>query len=139
MYKIFNEQEATHYFDIYEDVAIWNVFKTNDSDIQSYLTNVKQINTPINEIIKKITLVNENQIAVIDSIKYELWVTRSIIFHLESKDIYFEKDSAFFSEQIEIKRGHNLIKEYPKRNDCFLDGWYEDVVASVETEFITIQ
>lgn len=120
-------------------MAIWNVFKTNASEIKSYFLDTEQIDTPVNEVIKNITLVNEHQIAVIDSAKYELWVTRSIIFHLENKDIYFEKDSTFFSEEIEIKRGHNLIKEYPKRNDCFLDGWDEDVVASVETEFITIQ
>ena len=119
-------------------MAIWNVFKTNASEIKSYFLDTEQIDTPVNEVIKNITLVNEHQIAVIDSAKYELWVTRSIIFHLENKDIYFEKDSTFFSEEIEIKRGHNLIKEYPKRNDCFLDGWDVDVVASVETKFITI-
>ncbi len=138
VYKIFNEQELIDYFDIKDDFAVWNVYETKDSDIQSYIANCKQIDTPINEIIKNITLVNEHQTAIIDSVKYELWVTRSIIFHLENKDIYFEKSDTAFSEEIEIRRGHDLLKEYPKRNSYFMDGWAEDVIASVETEFITV-
>ena len=27
---------------------------------------------------------------------YEIWITRAIIFHLENKDIYFEKDNTAF-------------------------------------------
>lgn len=53
--------------------------------------------------------------------------------------IYFEKDNTAFSEEIEIKRGHDLLSEFPKRNDYFLDQWFEGIKADVQTEFIEIQ
>lgn len=139
VYKILNEQEAITYFDSLEDVGVWKINEVEDSDIQSYFLDTKQIDNPVNEKIKKITLVNEHQIVIIKSVKYELWVTRSIIFHINNKDIYFEKDSTFFSEEIEIKKGHDLIKEYPKENICFMEGWVEGILPSIETEFVTIQ
>lgn len=62
---------------------------------------------------------NEHQKVKISDDIYELWITRAIIFHLETKDIYFEKDNTAFSEEIEIKRGHDLVNEFPKKNAQF--------------------
>ncbi len=67
-----------------------------------------------------------------------MWITRAIVFHLESKEIYFRKDNVAFSEEIEIKRGHDLIKEFPKKNDFFLNQWAKGITSSVETEFVLI-
>ena len=139
IYKIKNEQESIQYFDSIDDVAVWNINKVENSDIQSYFDNTQQIDNPVDEIIKKITLVNEHQTIEINHIKYELLVTRSIIFHLETKDIYFEKDHVSFSEEIEIKRGHDLINEYPKNNDYFLEEWTEGIVPTIKTDFVSIQ
>lgn len=42
--------------------------------------------------------------------EYEVWQTRAIIFKLDDlEEICFEKDSLWFSEEIIINRGHNLI------------------------------
>lgn len=42
--------------------------------------------------------------------EYEVWQTRAIIFKLDDlEEICFEKDSVWFSEEIIINRGHNLI------------------------------
>lgn len=139
IYKLVNEQEYTRYFNTKDDIAVWNIFEVEDSEIHSYFSNIKQIDTPINETINKITLVNEFQSVKINGTCYNLWVTRSIIFNLENKDICFEKDPTSFSEEIEIKRGHNLIKDYPKRNDYFLGEWIEGISPSIKTEFITIE
>lgn len=76
---------------------------------------------------------------VINDQECDLWLTRAIVFHLENCDIYFEKDNTAFSEEIEIKRGHDLLSEFPKRNDYFLDQWIKGIEVSVETEFIKIQ
>ena len=107
-------------------------------DIRSFFEDTDQIDTPVNEIVKKITLVNELQKAKISNEIYEIWITRAIIFHLENKDIYFEKDNTAFSEEIEIKRGHKLIDEFPKKNDFFLNQWVNGISSSVETEFVSL-
>ncbi len=68
-----------------------------------------------------------------------MWITRAIIFHLENKDIYFEKDNTAFSEEIEIKRGHDLIDEFPKKNEFFINQWIKGITPTVETVFISIE
>ena len=139
IFQLKNEQKEFHYFNSVDDISLWQITESKASDIQSAFIDINQIETPIEQIIKKITLVNEQQIAFINEQCYSLWITRAIIFHLENRDIYFEKDNTAFSEEIIIKRGHNLLEEFPKRNDYFLDEWNSNVVPEVKTEFITIE
>lgn len=139
VFELKNEQTAFQYFDSMDDVALWNIKEVSDSEINSVFENTEQIDTSINQNINSITLVNEHQIVNIHEQEYNLWLTRAIIFHLENRDIYFEKDNTAFSEEIEIKRGHDLLSEFPKRNDYFLDQWIEGIKSDVQTEFIEIQ
>lgn len=139
VFELKNEQTAFRYFDSMDDVALWNIKEVSDSEINSVFENTEQIDTSINQNINSITLVNEHQIVNIHEQEYNLWLTRAIIFHLENRDIYFEKDNTAFSEEIEIKRGHDLLSEFPKRNDYFLDQWIEGIKSDVQTEFIEIQ
>lgn len=139
VFELKNEQTAFQYFDSMDDVALWNIKEVNDSEIHSVFENTEQIDTLINQNINSITLANEHQMVNIHDQEYDLWLTRAIVFHLENCDIYFEKDNTAFSEEIEIKRGHDLLSEFPKRNDYFLDQWFEGIKADVQTEFIEIQ
>ena len=139
IYQIKNELKPIQYFDTIDDVAIWNINKVNESDIHSHFEDTQQIDTPVDEIINKITLVNEHQMVEINHVKFEMLITRSIVFHLKTRDVYFEKDTTSFSEEIEIKRGHNLINEYPKTNDYFLNEWVEGIIPTVKTYFVSIQ
>ena len=134
-----NEQESIQYFDSVDDIALWSIKEVNENDIRSFFEDTDQIDTPVDEIVKKITLVNEHQKVKISDDIYELWITRAILFHLETKDIYFEKDNTAFSEEIEIKRGHDLVNEFPKKNDFFLNQWINGITPSVETEFVLIK
>lgn len=139
IYKILNESVGIERFGTYDDWSVWNIKEVDDEkEIKSGLLNQDQIDTPVNEIINRVSLVNENQKITIDGINYNVWVTRAIIFHLDSKDIYFEKDNTAFSEEIEIKRGHDLLKEFPKYNDFFMEEWDEGIKPEIETEFVTI-
>ena len=124
-FELRNEQESIQYFDSIDDIALWSIKEVNENDIRSFFD--------------KITLVNEHQKVKISDDIYELWITRAIIFHLETKDIYFEKDNTAFSEEIEIKRGHDLVNEFPKKNDFFLNQWINGITPSVETEFVLIK
>ena len=137
-FEIRNEQKSIRYFDSVDDIAVWTFKEVNANDIHSFFEDTTQIDTPVNEIVKKITLVNELQKVKISNEIYEMWITRAIIFHLETKDIYFEKDNTAFSEEIEIKRGHKLIDEFPKKNDFFLNQWVNGISSSVETEFVSL-
>lgn len=139
VFELKNEQTAFQYFNSMDDVALWNIKEVSDSEIHSVFENTEQIDTSINQNINSITLVNEHQIVNIHEQEYNLRLTRAIIFHLENRDIYFEKDNTSFSEEIEIKRGHDLLSEFPKRNDYFLDQWIEGIKSDVQTEFIEIQ
>ena len=139
VFELKNEQSAFQYFDSMDDVALWNIKEVSDSEIHSVFENTEQIDTSINQNINSITLANEQQIVNIHDQEYNLWLTRAILFHLENCDIYFEKDNTAFSEEIEIKRGHDLLSEFPKRNDYFLDQWFEGIKADVQTEIIEIQ
>ena len=139
VYELRNEQKSIKYFDTIDDIALWDIKETNDNNIKSFLINNMQIETPVNELIKSITLINEMQNAVIENINYQLQVTRAIIFHLTNKDIYFEKDNVSYSEEIEIKRGHDLINDFPKRNEYFFEQWNNGIKSSIETNFVTIK
>ena len=139
VFELKNEQTAFQYFDSMDDVALWNIKEVNDSEIHSVFENTEQIDTSINQNINSITLVNEHQTVNINDQECDLWLTRAIVFHLENCDIYFEKDNTAFSEEIEINRGHDLLSEFPKRNDYFLDQWTKGIEVSVETEFIKIR
>lgn len=138
-FELRNEQESIQYFDSVDDIAVWGFREVTENDIRSFFEDTDQIDTPVDEIVKKITLVNEHQKVKISDDIYELWITRAIIFHLETKDIYFEKDNTAFSEEIEIKRGHDLANEFPKKNDFFLNQWINGITPSVETEFVLIK
>lgn len=138
-FELRNEQESIQYFDSVDDIALWSIKEVNENDIRSFFEDTDQIDTPVDEIVKKITLVNEHQKVKISDDIYELWITRAIIFHLETKDIYFEKDNTAFLEEIEIKRGHDLVNEFPKKNDFFLNQWINGITPSVETEFVLIK
>lgn len=138
VFELRNEQKAAKYFDSTEDIAIWNIKEVNDANIHSYFEDTEQMETPINEKINSITLVNEHQSVSVKGAEYNLYVTRAIIFHLNSKDIYFEKDNVAFSEEIEIKRGHDLVRDFPKTNDYFMSDWTEGSIPNISTEYITI-
>lgn len=129
VFELKNEQTAFQYFDSMDDVALWNIKEVNDSEIHSVFENTEQIDTLINQNINSITLANEHQMVNIHDQEYDLWLTRAIVFHLENCDIYFKKDNTAFSEEIEIKRGHNLLSEFPKRNDYFLGQWIKGIEA----------
>lgn len=139
IYELKNEQTKFQYFNTVDDIALWDIKEVKDSDIHSFFEDTEQINTPVNQKIVKITLINEQQVACINNQSYSLFVTRAIVFHLENREIYFEKDNTAFSEEIEIKRGHDLLEEFPKRNDYFLDEWVEGIKSNVQTEFLEIQ
>lgn len=71
-FELRNEQESIQYFDSIDDIALWSIKEVNDNDIHSFFEDTDQIDTPVDEIVKKITLVNEHQKVKISDDIYEL-------------------------------------------------------------------
>lgn len=117
-YYIYSFTEENDYFGSTEDVAVWSV-----SDEKYPIIDSKTFTrTPINETIKAITLVQENQ-RVYDGNEqiYDVWLTRGIIFDFGDRQVAFEKD-IWFSEEIIVHRGYELIEHFASVND-FGNDW----------------
>lgn len=125
VFSLENIQEPNDYFGYYTDVAIFKLVEKN-SQIEQF-EHEDQVNTCINKKIINIKIINENQkMYVKQKIAYNVWFTRAIILELEnSEEICFEKDSLFFSEEIVINRGHNLVNVLEKP-DQFMETMREE-------------
>lgn len=139
IFSLKNNQTTVDYFGTEDDCAVFYIEKTNENDIKSLFFDIEQIETPVAEVISKITLVNENQrIYENGEQSYDVWLTRGIIFHCNEREISFEKDNVPFSEEIIIHRGYKLIEKFSNPNG-FLEGWDEDKIPECTREAIVIE
>lgn len=126
IYSLTNIQEAVDYFGIIEDMSVFKITKVEDSAIKSVLKNVEMITTSVSKEITSVKIVNEQQnMAINGESAYEVWLTRAIIFEVSGRELSFEKDTVPFSEEIIIRRGHDLIDKISD-NDDFLQEWDEE-------------
>ena len=121
-YYIYSFTEEKDYFGSPEDVAVLTV-----SDEKLPVIDKKTfINTPVNEIIVGIRLIQENQkVFEKGEQTYDVWLTRGIVFDLGDRQIAFEKD-IWFSEEIIVHRGYNLTTRFSP-TEKFGDDWDEKV------------
>ena len=61
VYEFRNEQKSVDYFGEQDDYAVFGITECSENEIKSFFDDTEQIDTPINQIIKKITIINENQ------------------------------------------------------------------------------
>ncbi|MCD8026973.1 MAG: hypothetical protein LUF33_08670 [Clostridiales bacterium] len=123
-YTLTNFTEVRDYFGSKEDVGIFKFQPANPEDIHSYVQGNEMIKMPINSKISRITLINEHQRLFKNSIQiYDVQLTRGIIFKLcDGLEISFEKD-IWLSEDITIRKGHNLID---KISHIDTEGWDDE-------------
>lgn len=109
-YALINDFEPVDYLDWDNEACICRIVEKPWDDISSYVEEEKQITTIIDEVIKSITIVNDHIESYSGKEKeYDWWETRAIIFDLGSYQIAFTKQVCFFSMEIEINKGYNLI------------------------------
>lgn len=138
VFKLTNIQETVDYYGITDDIAVFRIEPSEDTEIQSAFVEVKQIDTPVNGIIDRIILVNERQQVFQNNEQtYDVWLTRGIIFEVDGREISFEKQNIPFSEEIDILRGYELIEKYSNVKD-FSEGWDPGVRAVATREIVTI-
>lgn len=126
VYKITNFVDVLDYYGKTEDVAVFKFEKTYIDDIESAVQDEAMHDIPIDKKIIKIDVVNENQVQYKNyKIMYDNWVTRGIIFYFDDgSEISFEKD-IWFSEDIYVERGKNLLDTFASVDE-FSDAWKLD-------------
>ena len=109
-YEISNDFEAVDFLDIDGEATICRINQKPWSEILS--NNDRVIETEIEKTIKSITIINDNFISrSYGKINYDWWETRAIIFNFGELEVSFEKQDCFFSMEIEINKGYDLINK----------------------------
>lgn len=132
---IYSFTEALDYYGTQEDVAVWTV----SSERYPMVDKKSLVKTPVNDTIKGITLIQENQrvFSGTDQI-YNVWLTRGIVFDLGEREIAFEK-AVWFSEDIIVHRGNDLSSIFSAA-DSFGKDWdksYRTECSRTEEKIIT--
>ena len=118
--------EVLDHYGADEDVAVFKANKCEEQDIRSF-TGEKMIDIPIEIKITGVDIINENLRLYNGKIQtYDVWVTRGVIFKLDNgREISLEKD-VWFSEDIIVERGENLVGKFVSTNEFVenFDGQY---------------
>ena len=139
VYRLQNKLEPVDYFGEKEDIAVFRFLEADKTDIVSALQGITQVKTFVNETIRKIRIVNEEQrLSQNGELLYQVFLTRGIIFELDSREISFEKDQLPFSEEIYIQRGHQLL-DFFSDPENFKSDWDEDVKPECIRQVIEIE
>ncbi len=127
VYSLMNVQEYVDYFGNNDDIAVYRIEEIAEEDLVSVFKNTKMVTTPVNGIIEKILLVNENQRIFEGGVEqYSVWLTRGIIIFVNGREISFEKDNVPFSEEIIIQQGYDLYDRFYDEKE-FLISWGETI------------
>lgn len=129
--------EVLDHYGADEDVAVFKVSDCIEQDIHSF-TGENMLDIPIDMKIIGVDIINENQRLYKSGIQtYDVWVTRGVIFKLENgREISLEKD-VWFSEDIIVERGENLIEKFASTNE-FIENFDGEYKAECQRYTITI-
>lgn len=135
LFYLYSFTEALDYFGAEEDVAVWSVEKKE----YPLIADKDFVNTPIKERVASIQIVQEHQELFENNQKtYDVWVTRGIIIDFGDHELAFEKP-IWFSEDIVIRRGYNLIEKFQSAEEiCKAGKWKDGVTMVCSREVITL-
>lgn len=122
IYKITSGLKPVTRFYADDEVACFKIEPAEDAEIVSRMENGEMIETPIQEKIRNIKIVNDIQ-ELHNGHRTELFEsTVGIIFQLQDdREISFELGT-WFSEMITVMRGYQLIDTYTPTME-FLEEW----------------
>lgn len=135
LFYLYSFTEALDYFGAEEDVAVWSIEKKE----LPFIASKDFISTPIREKVTSVQIVQEHQELFENNQKiYDVWVTRGIIIGFKDHELAFEKP-IWFSEDIVIRKGYNLIEKFQPVEEICKDGKWKDGVKMVcSREVITL-
>lgn len=138
-YAFTNFIEVMDHYGALEDVALFKLKQTPYDPIHSDFQNKVMDETPLDRVVSKIEVINEQQRLYEDGVwTYEVLVTRGIIFFFEDgQELSLEKD-IWFSEFIPIEEGEHLIDRFSPTSE-FEENWSEGFVGKCQRETLTLQ
>lgn len=135
VFYLYSFVESLDYFGSAEDVAVWSVETKKYAMVESK----DIIKTPILKTVKNIQIIQENQRLYKKNAQiYDVWVTRGIIIDFGDRQISFEK-AVWFSEEIYIQRGNNLIEKFSSVNSFIENDWDDELYAECSREITVIE
>lgn len=123
-----------------EEVAQFKIESATESEIKTMMDEGEMIETPVNDTIRSIIVINDDETVSHATEQRTFSSTKGIIFRLNSgNEISFEIGT-WFSEFIAVRRGYNLIEQFTSTKD-FLEEWEDSpgYQASVERNIIILK
>lgn len=118
-FYLYSFSEPLDYFGTVEDVATWSF----ESERHKFVERKSFISTPIQEVVKDISLVQENQRLYKGQEQiYDVWLTRGIIIDFGDHQLAFEK-AVWFSEDIYIRKGYNVVNQFASVDSFVNNDW----------------
>lgn len=138
-YAFTNFTEVMDYYGEKEDVALFKMECMSFSKIHSFVQDQTMIETPVDSVISEVVVVNECQKLFENGTQtYEVLTTRGIIFKFEdSHELSFEKN-IWFSEDISVEKGYDLIDRFTPATE-FVEGWSGEYRGECSRELITVK
>lgn len=133
-YYLYSLTEIMDFYGDTEEVARWSL----QTDRKDFLDAKEWITMPIDETIRDIRLVQEHQ-EVFDGEEQtdDVLVTRGLIFDFGDRELSFEK-AAWFSEDIYIQKGQDLISTFTRTSDFEEDEWPDGLTAKCTRSILTL-
>ncbi|MDO5307900.1 MAG: hypothetical protein Q4G03_00165 [Planctomycetia bacterium] len=136
-YKLTSDLESVECLFDKEDFAIMKIAPCQPNEIVTRMVDGQLIDTPVQDRIVRIDVVNDLEALTHDDERSELHSTKGVVFYLASgNEISFEIE-VYFSEMITIRRGYNLVAQFTPVDD-FLEGWKAGYVPDSEREVVTL-
>ncbi|MCD8290996.1 MAG: hypothetical protein LUC91_05790 [Prevotella sp.] len=125
LYSLTNTHTVMDYMNKVDDVGVFKFGKTDENTIERFLEGASPINTPVNQRISEIRIMNENQQLFHNGVQtYDVYTVRGIVFVMDDgREVSAEK-GIWFSEMINVRTGHSLMDKYESMDD-FMDNWDE--------------
>lgn len=131
-YVFENDFEALDFFGWDGEATVSKFRKKEwDSILSSHPEDI--VATEVNETIKSITIVNDHFTSyAYGKQNYDYWETRSVIFNFGDHELSFTKSDCWFSMEIEINKGYDLIDKVPD-GKFILDDFTQSDKQKIET------
>ena len=121
-FKMTSDLEVVQRFYHVDDVAVMKLSECQRNEIVSRMVNGQMIDTPVQDTIVSIDVVNDRESVAHDGEQKEMLSTKGVIFHLASGNEVSFEIGTWFSEMITIRRGYELIKQFTPLAD-FYEEW----------------
>lgn len=143
IYKLTLDYEGFDFLSIDGEATIYRISNSDWKEVDSLIIHeIDEINEiKLNETIKKIILVNDHTIVKSkDAVEYDMWETKAIIFCFEETELCFAREDLWFSLEIEVYKGYNLLDQISDGKDVLEDFQnIERLQASVDRTIIELK